>query len=182
MRRILLMLLLLSGTSAQVWAACTASLSNNSPSFGTSVTSFTLNSAEQPVSTNIYLDCDSALSLLTNDYATLTMTGASTLVASRGAMKRTDDLTVTDTIPVKLCGVSGCSSGEVTNGGAGYTEWHFSFDGTGIEALYAATLSTHCDRSKRFGWPLCGDVKPESLLQHMRGGDHFNRLYAVAKR
>ena len=45
-------------------AACTASLSNNSPSFGTSVTSFTLNSAEQPVSTNIYLDCDSALSLL----------------------------------------------------------------------------------------------------------------------
>ena len=113
MRRILLMLLLLSGTSAQVWAACTASLSNNSPSFGTSVTSFTLNSAEQPVSTNIYLDCDSALSLLTNDYATLTMTGASTLVASRGAMKRTDDLTVTDSIPVKLCGVSGCSSGEV---------------------------------------------------------------------
>ena len=126
MRRILLMLLLLSGTSAQVWAACTASLSNNSPSFGTSVTSFTLNSAEQPVSTNIYLDCDSALSLLTNDYATLTMTGASTLVASRGAMKRTDDLTVTDTIPVKLCGVSGCSSGDVTNGGAGYT-WNGTF-------------------------------------------------------
>ena len=126
MRHIVLMLLLLSGMSSQVWAACTASFSNASPSFGSSVTSFTLNSTEQPVSTNIYLDCASALTRRRKDSVTLTMTGASTLIASRGAMKRTDDLTVTDTIPVKLCGVSGCSSGEVTNGGAGYT-WNGTF-------------------------------------------------------
>lgn len=126
MRTLVLTLLLLLGCVTQVWAACTASLANTSVSFGTSVTSFTLNSTEQPVSTNIYLDCDSALSLLTNDYATLTMTGASTLVSTRGAMKRTDDATVTDAIPVKLCGVSGCTSGEVTNGGSGYT-WNGTF-------------------------------------------------------
>lgn len=126
MRNTVLAFLLLLGCVMQAQAACTASLANSSVSFGTSVTSFTLNSTEQPVSASIYLDCDSALSLLTNDYATLTMTGASTLVSSRGAMKRTDDLTVTDTIPVKLCGVSGCTSGEVTSGGTGYT-WNSTF-------------------------------------------------------
>lgn len=126
MRTLVLTLLLMLAGITQSWAVCTASLATPSVSFGTSVTSFTLNSTEQPVSTNIYLDCDSALSLLTNDYATLTMTGASTLVSTRGAMKRTDDATVTDAIPVKLCGVNGCTSGEVTNGGTGYT-WNGTF-------------------------------------------------------
>ncbi len=126
MRNVVLTLILLLGFVPQAWSACTASFSTPSPSFGTSVSSFTLNSTEQAATTNLLLDCDSALSLLTNDFATLTMTGASTLVSNRGVMKRSDDLTVTDTIAVKLCGVLGCTSGEITNGGTGYT-WSGTF-------------------------------------------------------
>lgn len=120
LKRVLMPLLLL-GLIPEAWSACTTSLTTASPSFGTSVSSFTLNATEQPTSTTLVLDCDSTLTLLTTDTATLTLTGASTLVGSRGAMKRSDNTAITDTIPVKVCGVAGCASGEATNGGTGHT-------------------------------------------------------------
>lgn len=126
MRKAILLLIVLLGGINQAWSACTASLSNTAPSLGASVTSFVLNSTEQGVTTNLILQCDSALSLLTNDYVTLTLSGASNIATNRAAMKRTDDLAVTDLIPLKLCGANNCpANSEVTSTNTGYT-WNSS--------------------------------------------------------
>jgi len=118
MRRLILLLLLL-GSSFHAWSACTVSTTNGA--FGT-VTSFAVNSTAQTTTANLLLRCDTVLNLLTNDSVTLTLTGASAVATNRGAMKRTDNTAITDQIPVRVCGQSGCpANSEVTIGGTSYT-------------------------------------------------------------
>lgn len=102
MRRLLLLLLLLvSGTG---WGACTVSTVNDS--FG-SVTSFALSGNNEVQTTGtLVVSCDAVLNLLTNDSITLNYTGATVSAAS---LKRTDNATITDVIPTRLCGASGCT-------------------------------------------------------------------------
>ena len=52
--------------------------------------------------------CDAVLNLLTNDSVTLNYTSASVFANSRATMKRTDNAAITDVIPARLCGASGC--------------------------------------------------------------------------
>ena len=102
MRRLLLLLLLLvSGTG---WGACTVSTVN--ASFG-SVTSFALSGGNEVQTTGtLVVSCDAVLNLLTNDSITLNYTGATVSAAN---LKRTDNATITDVIPTRLCGASGCT-------------------------------------------------------------------------
>lgn len=104
MRRLLIALLLLcSGGS---WAACTVSTVN--ASFG-SVTSFALSGTGEVETTGtLVVTCDTVLNLLTNDSVTLNYTSASVFANSRATMKRTDNAAITDVIPARLCGASGC--------------------------------------------------------------------------
>lgn len=116
MRGLLLLLLLCCGPA---WSACTVSTTNGA--FGT-VTSFVLNAGAQSTSANLLLRCDTVLNLLTNDTVTLTLTGASATAANRGTMKRADDATVPDVIPVRVCGRAGCANNsELTISGNSYT-------------------------------------------------------------
>lgn len=105
MRRLILLLLLLC--SGQVWSACTVSTTNGA--FGP-VTSFVLNTTAQTASANLIVTCDAALNLLTNDSITLTLTGASATASNRGTMKRSDDSSITDIIPVRVCGQANCAN------------------------------------------------------------------------
>lgn len=117
MRRLLLLVLLFC--SGQAWSACTVSTTNGA--FGT-VTSFVLNATAQSTTANLILQCDATLNLLTNDSATLTLIGASATATNRGVMKRTDDATVADTIPIRVCGQANCANNsEAVIGGTGYT-------------------------------------------------------------
>ncbi|POT60125.1 fimbrial protein [Citrobacter amalonaticus] len=106
MRRVLYLLILLI-LSAKGWAAC--SVSTTSGAFG-SVSSFTVNSTEQATSATLVVQCDVVLGLLNNDTVTLTYTGATVQASSRATLKRTDDTSVPDTIPVRMCSQSGCAS------------------------------------------------------------------------
>ncbi len=116
MRRLFL-LLLLWGLSGGVKAACTAAL-GSSATFGT-VTSFAVNSTAQNVNTSLTLTCDTILNLLTvGDTVTLTYLGAAPASGTRAGMQRTGN--TTDTIPVMLCTVDGCSS-EIANNSGTYT-------------------------------------------------------------
>ncbi|WP_297120325.1 spore coat U domain-containing protein [Enterobacter sp. ECC-175] len=106
MRRLLLLVLLLA--SGGSWAACTVSTVN--ASFG-SVTSFALSGTGEVETTGtLVVACDTVLNLLTNDSITLTYTAASVSANGRATMKRTDNATVPDVIPTRLCGLSGCAS------------------------------------------------------------------------
>ncbi len=116
MRRLVLLLLF---CCQPLWAACTVATTNGA--FGT-VTSFVLNASAQSTSTNLLLRCDTVLNLLTNDFVTLTLAGASATAANRGIMKRADDATSTDVIPLRVCGRAGCANNsELTIGGSSYT-------------------------------------------------------------
>ncbi|MCU7784227.1 Csu type fimbrial protein [Lelliottia amnigena] len=106
MKRLLLLLLLLM-TSGGSWAACTVSTVN--ASFG-SVTSFALSGAGEVETTGtLVVSCDAVLNLLTNDSVTLNYTSATVSANSRATMKRTDNAAITDVIPTRLCGLTGCS-------------------------------------------------------------------------
>lgn len=113
MKRLLLLFLLL--VSSGGWAACTVSTVN--AAFG-SVTSFALSgSNELEVMGSLVVRCDTILNVLTNDSVTLSYTGATVSASSRATMKRTDNTTVPDVIPVRLCGQTSCGgSGEVLIG------------------------------------------------------------------
>ncbi len=106
MKRLLLLLLLLfSGGS---WAVCTISTVN--AAFG-NVGSFSLSGTGEVETTGtLVVSCDAVLNLLTNDSVTLSYTSASVSGNSRATMKRTDNATITDVIPTRLCGLSGCAS------------------------------------------------------------------------
>lgn len=56
----------------------------------------------------LVVTCDTVLNLLTNDSVTLNYTSASVFANSRATMKRTDNAAITDVIPTRLCGASGC--------------------------------------------------------------------------
>lgn len=117
MKRVLLwILLLISGGS---WAACTVSTVN--ASFG-SVSSFALSGTGEVETTGtLVVSCDAVLNLLTNDSITLNYTAASVSGNNRATLKRTDDLTVTDVIPTRLCGLSGCASSSEVQISKAYT-------------------------------------------------------------
>ena len=104
-RLLLWMLLLFSGGG---WAACTVSTVN--ASFG-SVTSFALSgNGEVETTGTLVVACDAVLNVLTSDSVTLNFTSASVSGNSRATMKRTDNAAITDVIPTRLCGLSGCAS------------------------------------------------------------------------
>ena len=101
MKRLVLAMVLLLFTATS-WGACRVSTVN--ASFG-SVTSFALSGSNEVATTGtLVVNCDAVLNLLTNDSVTLTYTGATIAANSRGTMKRTDTATITDVVPVRLCG------------------------------------------------------------------------------
>ncbi|WP_253377755.1 Csu type fimbrial protein [unidentified bacterial endosymbiont] len=106
MKRLLLLLLLLF--SGGNWAACNVSTVN--ASFG-SVTSFALSGTGEVQTTGtLVVACDAILNLLTSDSVTLNFISATVSANSRATMKRTDNAAITDVIPTRLCGLSGCTS------------------------------------------------------------------------
>ncbi|MCS5449899.1 spore coat protein U domain-containing protein [Enterobacter huaxiensis] len=117
MKRLLLMLLLLfSGGS---WAACNVSTVN--ASFG-SVTSFALSGTGEVATTGtLVVACDAILNLLTSDSVTLNFISASVSANGRATMKRTDNATITDVVPIRLCGQSGCASSSEVQTTKSYT-------------------------------------------------------------
>lgn len=130
--RALLVILLIATPPA--WAAC--SVSTTPGAFG-SVSSFTLNSTEQATSANLLVQCDVVLGLLNNDTVTMTYTGATVSAGNRASLKRTDNLTVADVVPVRLCGQSGCANNsEVTIGGS------YTWSGSTLLSLLGSTRFT----------------------------------------
>lgn len=136
MRRLLIALLLLcSGGS---WAACTVSTVN--ASFG-SVTSFALSGTGEVETTGtLVVTCDTVLNLLTNDSVTLNYTSASVFANSRATMKRTDNAAITDVIPTRLCGASGCGGNSEVQISKAYTEWKHAARAAGFKALQHSPL------------------------------------------
>ncbi len=153
MRRLIVILVLLY-SSFPAWSACTVSTTNGA--FG-SVTSFVLNSNVQTTA-NLIVRCDAALNLLTNDSVTLTLTGASATASNRGTLKRTDDATITDAIPVRVCGQSGCAnSSEATISGNSYTPERRSITGAAGNAhLHLTALLSDGCRAECNGRALSG--------------------------
>lgn len=130
---VLALLMITSG----VQAAC--SVATTSGALG-SVSSFTVNTSEQKSSADLLVQCDVVLGLLNNDTVKLTYTGASATVNNRGALKRVDNATVADAIPVRLCGQAGCANNsEIAINGT------YTWSGTTLLALLG---------SKRFTLPL----------------------------
>ncbi|WP_039056664.1 spore coat U domain-containing protein [Enterobacter sp. Bisph1] len=117
MRRLFLFLLLCCGPA---WSACTVGTTNGALG---AVTSFVLNASAQSTTANLLVRCDTVLNILTNDSVTLTLIGASATASNRGAMKRSDDATVTDVIPLRLCGRAGCANNSELNIGGNSFTW-----------------------------------------------------------
>ncbi|OAT32190.1 sigma-fimbriae tip adhesin [Buttiauxella brennerae ATCC 51605] len=112
-------LLLFFGQSAQ--ADCR--LSGVNASFGTK-SSFVINSTPQSTSASFSVDCDTVLNLLTSDSIKLTYLGTTPAVigtGTRGLLRRTDDTTNTDNVPVIVCALSGCTGGSEIKVGGTYT-------------------------------------------------------------
>ena len=118
MKRLLLVMILLL-FSATSWGACRVSTVN--ASFG-SVTSFALSGNNEVATTGtLVVNCDTVLNLLTNDTVTLNYTGATVSASSRATMKRTDNATITDVIPTRLCGLNTCNATNEVQIGKAYT-------------------------------------------------------------
>ena len=113
------LLILLWLVSLPLQAACTVSMANGN--FGT-LTSFAVNSTEQQTSAILRVTCDTVLNLLAaGDTVTLNVASATASSGTRGAMKRTDNTTVTDAVPVRVCGTSSCTNSTETPVGSSYT-------------------------------------------------------------
>jgi spore coat protein U-like protein len=109
-------LFLFSGGS---WAACTVSTVN--AQFGP-VTSFSLSGSNEVETTGtLVVSCDAVLNLLTSDSVTLNYSAATVSANSRATMKRTDNAAITDVIPTRLCGLSGCASSSEVQISKAYT-------------------------------------------------------------
>lgn len=106
MRRILLALIvIISGWSGSLWAACTAS--SSSTDFG-SVSSFTLASTAQVVETGTGFTCSgSALSLLSTNTVTGTISSSS---HASGTSPQAYNSSTGSSIPYTICGDSACST------------------------------------------------------------------------
>lgn len=115
MKRALLLILLLAGAPAL--AACRVSLGN--AALGTR-TSFAVNSTVQTTTATLLVDCDTVLNLLNvSDFVNVTMTAATASASNRATLRRSDNATVTDSLPIQLCAQSGCPAGsEITLNGA----------------------------------------------------------------
>jgi spore coat protein U-like protein len=101
-------------------AACTLSGSNTG-SFG-SQSSFVINSAVQSTSATFSLSCDTVLNLLTSDSVTLTYLGATPAAGgTRATLRRTDDPTNPDNLPVVVCSQAGCANNSEVSIGGTYT-------------------------------------------------------------
>lgn len=118
MRRALGLFALLWLISSPLYAACTVTMAN--AAFG-SLSSFTVNSSEQQTSANLVVTCDTILTLLTNDMVSMSVQSASATSGTRPAMKRTDNTTVTDAVPVRVCGTASCSNTTETAVGQSYS-------------------------------------------------------------
>jgi len=119
MCRTLGMLFLLWLISTPLYAACTVAMGNASYA---SQSSFTVNSTEQQTSANLVVSCDAVLNLLTaGDTVSMNVLSATATSGTRAAMKRTDNTTVTDVIPVRVCGTASCSNSTETPIGQTYT-------------------------------------------------------------
>ncbi|EPW3922318.1 Csu type fimbrial protein [Enterobacter sichuanensis] len=117
MRRLLCMLLLLVTSSS--WADCRVSTVN--AAFG-SVTSFALSGSGEVATTGtLVVACDALLNLLTGDTITLNFVSATVSANGRATMKRTDNATITDVIPTRLCGQSGCANNSEVQTSKTYT-------------------------------------------------------------
>ena len=114
-RALLLLILLLAGAPAL--AACRVSLGN--AALGTR-TSFAVNSTVQTTTATLLVDCDTVLNLLNvSDFVNVTMTAATASASNRATLRRSDNATVTDSLPIQLCAQSGCPAGsEITLNGA----------------------------------------------------------------
>ncbi len=118
MRRASGLFFLLWLISSPLYAACTVTMAN--ASFG-SQSSFTVNSTEQQTSANLVVTCDTVLNLLTSDTVSMNVLSATVTSGTRPAMKRTDNTTITDAVPVRVCGTSSCSNTTETAVGSTYT-------------------------------------------------------------
>lgn len=100
--------------TAPAQAAC--GLPSSSASLGT-VTSFAVNTTASSTTGNINVNCGagSVLSLLSTNNITLSLSGASAPVASRGTLTLAGG-SATDVIPVRLCTTNTCTK-ELTIGG-----------------------------------------------------------------
>ena len=137
MKRWLLLMLLLFSCGG--WAACTISTVN--ASFG-SVTSFALSGTGEVETTGtLVVACDAVLNVLTNDSVTLNYTAASVSGNSRANLKRTDDTSITDVIPTRLCGLSGCAS-MFSSGKEALMRLMASSSLSGMNSLYTYPLIT----------------------------------------
>lgn len=117
------LLILLWLMSAPLYAACTVAMANGSLG---ALSSFTVNSTEQQTSANLQVTCDTVLNLLTaGDTVSMNVLSATATSGTRAAMKRTDNTTVTDAIPVRVCGTSTCNNSTETAIGQTYT-WNGS--------------------------------------------------------
>jgi len=112
------MLFLLWLMSGPLYAACTVSMNN--ASFG-SLSSFTVKNTEQQTSANLVVTCDTVLNLLTNDTISMTVQSATVTSGTRAALKRTDNTTIPDVVPVRVCGTNSCSNSTETPVGQTYT-------------------------------------------------------------
>lgn len=118
MRRALGVFALLWLFSSPLHAACTVVMAN--ASFG-SLSSFTVRGTEQQTSANLVVTCDTILNLLTNDTVSMNVLSATVTSGTRPAMKRTDNTTIPDVVPVRVCGTSSCSNTTETAVGQTYS-------------------------------------------------------------
>lgn len=116
------LILLLLVISPSLKAVCTVAVGN--ASFG-SQSSFTVNSTEQQVTANLVVSCETILNLLTSDSITLNYTAGGNSANNHATLKRTDNTTITDAVPVRLCTQSTCNGSTETTIAQSYT-WNGS--------------------------------------------------------
>jgi spore coat protein U-like protein len=104
--------------STSLHAACTVGVAN--ASFG-SISSFTVNTTEQQTSANLTITCDTILNLLTNNVISMTVLSATATNGTHAELKRTDNVTITDGVPIRVCGNITCSNTTETPLGQTYT-------------------------------------------------------------
>lgn len=128
-----LVLLIVGAFSPAAWSACTVTMAN--AAFG-SHSSIVINSTAQPASANLVVACSSAVSLLGNDTITLQLTGATASANSRATLKHTTT-SITDVIPVRVCGKANCAdNSEITINGT------YSWTGSALLTLLATRTYT----------------------------------------
>ena len=112
------LLILLWLFSLPLQAACTVTMAN--AAFG-SLSSFTVKNTEQQTSANLVVTCDTVLNLLTNDTISMNVMSATATSGTRATLKRSDNTTITDVIPIRVCGTSSCSNSTETAVGQTYS-------------------------------------------------------------